>query len=124
MTNTEKLVKFKRYLAEQNQIQLDKANELSQKDRQDEAIMAKITANMYDILTSFSNAAEKNFPDNAFDRITCFMEEQLRTPWQQSLATAEQHGNHVKVAHENIKLTTLAGIEKVFKSIFEGSQGV
>lgn len=115
-----KLSQFKLYLAEQKQIQLDCASELSQEGKQDEAIMAKITANMYNILTMFSNAAEKNFPDNAFARITCFMETELRTPWQQSLATAEQHADHVKVAHENIKLSTLAEIEKVLNSIFQG----
>jgi len=119
MTNLEK---FKRYLATQQQIQQDKANELSQNHRQDEAIMAKITGNIYKILIDISGTMEKRSSNNIFANITCFMQNQLRTPWQQSLATATHHGDNVKIAHENIKLSTLAEIEKVFSSIFEGCE--
>ena len=115
------LEKFRRSLVEQEKTQHKKAQSLSQNDRQDEAIMAKITGNMYKILIEISGMAEKRHKGAELSYITNFMENQLRAPWQKSLAIAEQHGDHVKAAHENIKISTLAEIEKVLISIYEGA---
>ena len=117
------LEKFRCYLVEQEKMQHKKAQALSGNDRQDEAIMAKITGNMYKILIEISAMAEKRHTGAEFAYITNFMENQLRTPWQKSLTTAELHGDHVKAAHENIKLSTLAEIEKVLISICKVGEG-
>ena len=114
------LSQFIQYLGKEKEAHLSEANRLAKDNMQDEATMARIRANMFEIMTQISRAAEKHTtPQSTFH----FIKEriaQIPTEWKKSLAAAEQHGDHTKVAIEHIKLNTMAEIERELNNIFGG----
>ena len=101
---------FAHYLTTQAQAHLSKADRLTKDDKQDEAIMEKIRANMYKVATAFICMAERRTPHDVFTAAKERINNCLLPQWQNALAQAHKHGDHVRIAHEEIKISTMTKI--------------
>jgi len=97
---------------------LSKASGLAQDNRQDEADMQKIRANVFGIFTALSRTAKERFPGNQ----ATFIQEQITKisqTWEESLLTAESHGDPVNTMKERIKLDAITEISELYARITE-----
>jgi len=103
---------FAQYLEAKTQAHLSNADNLASNHKDDEAIMEKIRANMYKIVVQFMDIARKRTPNNvpttAIKRINTY----LLPQWQNALAEAQRHDDHVKITHEEVKISTMSEIIK------------
>lgn len=112
------ITQFIQCLEADKESSLLQAEILTKTDRKDEADMAKICANIFDIMIAAAHAAEKQLPQSAIS----FIEEKMETipkAWQESMSAAEKHNDHQKAAIERIKLQTIAEINEKFTDILE-----
>jgi len=107
------MLKFTDYLEFQKASYLNKSIDLKREDRQDEADLAKIWANIFDIFLSITNAAKKQCADNANDFIRNYIEK-LTAEWQKSLTEAEKHNDYIKATQEQAKLSAVSQIKTEF----------
>lgn len=110
---------FIRYLEREKEACLLKADTLERDGRQDESTMAKIRANIFDMMAAVSQAAKIRVPQEP----ASFIQEKIESiprAWKESLSAAEAHGDYTKVAIERVKLTAMAEIsEKFFEQTTE-----
>ena len=107
---------FTHYLTTQAQAHLSKADRLMKNDKQDEAIMEKIRANMYKVAAAFISMAERRTPHNVFTSAKERINNSLLPQWRNALAEARKHGDYVKTTHEEIKISTMEEIIKIMET--------
>jgi len=96
-------MEFMNYLQENKKRHLAEAAELAAADRRDDAVFAKIRANVFDIFLQVGDKSHKIF-------------EHLKIKWANEKALAEEHGDTAAAAIEQIKLEMLYEIEKELKA--------
>ena len=121
MLKSDAINKFIEYLNAEKKDCLAKAGELENDTRRDEAIMAKIRANVYGIFVAVTQTSEKGDPDNPVGFIREKFES-IPEAWKESLAEAERHNDYVKTMNERVKLETLAAISEKFENILRASE--
>ncbi|MCL2353876.1 MAG: hypothetical protein FWC69_04530 [Defluviitaleaceae bacterium] len=87
------------YLQKNKERYLDDAARFAAENREDEAVLSKIRANVFDI---FMQTGDKT--DNVL--------EYLQAKWEKEKALAEEHGDAAATAIEQIKLETLHKIQQ------------
>jgi len=102
---------FVDYLQSRQGSCLADAKKLETDNREDEAILEKVRANIYGI---FATLAQR---PNATKEYLLDMMEKVPAPWGVSLEKAIQHGDHDKEAQERVKLAAMAKIKAKFASI-------
>lgn len=78
--------------------------------RQDDADLTKIRANIYDICATIGNVVCKNTAEG--ERETAYRQklEELPRNWRVALEAAQAHGNGQRAAVEELKLEALADV--------------
>lgn len=96
------------------------ANAFAAQQRQDDADLTKIRANIYDICATIGKVMCKTQPEEA--RETAFLKklEELPQNWRMALEAAEAHGNTQRAAVEELKLEALAHVLARFHARKEG----
>ena len=95
----------------------ERAGQLENDLRKDEAVFEKVRENVYDIFRTVLNVAGKQHGDDE-EAIRSFFASRLRqipSSWRQSLETARQHGDTQKVWMEEIKLAVIDDITAAFE---------
>ena len=116
-----KIPQLIQYLESEKRTGLAAAEALAEDGRRDEANMARIRANIFDVMAAVSRTAQEKFPQNAAGFIREKMGEIPRN-WSESLAAAERHGDHIKAMTERIKLQAMAEITAKYTDMAEGEQ--
>lgn len=81
------------------------AKALADDDRKDESNILKAKANIYDIFKAMYGACER---DGAVTKDSlCAVAERIYSPWEKSLAAAQEHGDTAKVLIEEAKLSAV-----------------
>jgi len=90
------------YLQENKKRCLEDAARFAADNREDDAILAKIRANVFDIFMQTGGKTDKVFGI-------------LQSKWKEALALAQEHGDTSAIAIEQIKLEVLSEIEQEVK---------
>lgn len=112
----DKITKFTEYLESEREACLSEADELAEDDRHDEAVMAKIRANIFGIFAIVSQTAGKQIAESR----EAFIRRQIETipeAWEKSLSAAESCGDDGKAMIERIKLDAMAEIGKYYSRL-------
>jgi len=107
----EKLTQFIEYLKLQQAEHLEIARQLAADDREDESILEKIHANIFDIFITVSQT-----PAATSDSVARLME-RIPAAWHESLKQAILYKDHEKEAQERVKIAAMTEIEAKFASI-------
>jgi len=111
---------FTGFLESEKEDCLSKANGLAKDNRQDEADMQKIRANVFGIFATLSRTAEERFPDSQAQ----FLREQIEKisrAWEESLSAAESRGDPINAMKERVKLDAIAEIGAYYAHTVEGT---
>lgn len=111
-----------RFFAEQIKTCQSCAETLRADGREDEAVFAKVQANVYDIFRTVFNVAVETAGQDDRKAVQFFLIRLRQIPqsWHTSLANAQQHGQIQKAHIEHVKLDTVEEIQKKFEEIWEG----
>ena len=94
----------------------ERAGQLENDLRKDEAVFEKVRENVYDIFRTVLKVAGKQHGDD--EAIRSFFASRLRqipSSWRQSLEAARQHGDTQKAWMEEIKLAVIDDITAAFE---------
>jgi len=92
---------FINYLQREKMQSLGQAQTLANDNRQDEAIMAKIRANVFGIFETTAKGGHN----------VQKLLEVIPKPWEESLEQAKATNDHIKITQEQIKLQAIAEIK-------------
>ena len=88
--------------------------------REDEAVFAKISGNVYDIFRTVYRAALEHHAEEADQRDFFFRRlEEISGTWKTACEKAHQHGDVKKACIEQVKLEAAAEIEKIIGQLWE-----
>ena len=89
--------------------------------REDEAVFAKVQANVYDIFKTVFTTAINTSGQEDEKAVQFFLARLRQIPqnWYTALSSAEQHGEHEKAHIERIKLDTVEAIKAEYERIWE-----
>lgn len=105
--------KFIEYLKNQQSLSLAKSKKMLDEQREDEAILEKIRANIFGIFIAMAK-----MPNQSPKFLEIKMDE-IPTAWHESLEKALEYNDHEKEAQERIKIATMEEIKLKFASIAE-----
>lgn len=110
-----------RYFADQISCCKQRAQALARDDRTDEAVFAKIEANVYEIFNSVFSVAVHSAGADDLTLAGFFLTriQQIPLNWQTALENAKEHGEVEKAHIEQLKLDTVAAIKGAFEQIWE-----
>ena len=120
--NETKCKQMHRYFQSVKQECQEEISRLQLDHRVDEAVLAKIRLNIYDIFHSVFSVAEKTQGDDEKKLSAFFLDRLERIPlsWKTALEKAKQYGNVETAYIETIKLETVTQIYNVFHRVWEG----
>ena len=107
------------YLKELDRIAADlrqQANVFAADQRQDDADLTKIRANIYEICATIGNVVCKITPEEQREAAYRMKLEELPRNWHTALEMARAHGNTQRAAVEELKLEALADVLARFES--------
>jgi len=113
------ILQFIEYLKKEKEDCLKEAEALANDNRKDESNLVKIRSNMFEIVISISKVAEQRFPQNTISYIKEKISK-IATSWEESLAMAELHNDHMKIMYGRIKLDAMAQISETLEQIIGG----
>ena len=96
------------------------ANAFAADQRQDDADLTKIRANIYEICATIGKVMCKTRPEEAREAAFLKKLEELPQNWRVALEAAEAHGNTQRAAVEELKLEALADVLARFHARKEG----
>ena len=92
------------------------AGALAADQRQDEADLTKIRANIYDICATIGNVVCKNTPEGEREAAWLKKLEELPKNWRIALEMAQAHDNGQRAAVEELKLEALEDVLARFRA--------
>lgn len=107
------------FLKELDRIAADlrqQANVFAADQRQDDADLTKIRANIYEICATIGNVVCKITPEEQREAAYRMKLEELPRNWHTALEMARAHGNTQRAAVEELKLEALADVLARFES--------
>jgi len=108
--------KFINYLQKQQKHHLAEAERLANEQREDDAVLEKVRANIYGIFISLAQSPYVNVG-------VSFMEQkmqQIPSAWHISLENAIKHGDFEKETLERVKIAVMADIQATFDEMKGG----
>ena len=96
------------------------AGQFAAQQRQDDADLTKIRANIYEICATIGKVMCKTRPEEAREAAFLKKLEELPQNWRVALEAAEAHGNTQRAAVEELKLEALADVLVRFHARKEG----
>ena len=96
------------------------ANAFAADQRQDDADLTKIRANIYEICATIGNVVCKMTPEEQREAVYRKKMEELPRNWYTALEMAQAHGNAQRAAVEELKLEALADVLARFEDRKEG----
>lgn len=117
----EKIIEFKQFIADGKASMQQKIDELVQDDRQDEARAFRASLNIYDIMQTLFDTAQKKANDNSKQLADEFHMLTTRIPasWRMSLEKAREHEDYEKIMIEEAKLKIVDEVINKFDLLFE-----
>lgn len=91
------------------------ANTFAAEQRQDDADLAKIRANIYEICATIGNVVCKTTAIEEREAVYLKKLEELPRNWHTALEMAKAHGNGQRAAVEELKLEALADVQARFE---------
>lgn len=107
------------FLQELEQVAIDlrqQAGQFAAQQRQDDADLTKIRANIYEICATIGKVMCKTQPEGAQEAAFLKKLEDLPQNWRVAMETAEAHGNTQRAAVEELKLETLEDVLARFRT--------
>ena len=96
------------------------ANAFAADQRQDDADLTKIRANIYEICATVGKVVCKTAPEDRWEAVYLKKLEELPRNWRMALEMAQTHGNAQRAAVEDLKLEALADVLARFENRKEG----